>query len=403
MITSPNSEAQYYSCIKCYYEVESLAKYKTLLKNSAIIPQTGGIASMNCLDILFSENKKAKRERKPRYKPPHTKIPVRNQMFELYDLPKILQCFVRLERVELMNTHSNIRDQNFERLDYNNDSDVFIQSFPTRIGRPIKRKLDDDFVYSLEGLSYHRYFKSTNEHSKPEKSSVENPQLSTTEQPTLSNNEKNIVLEEIVGGHFKEYVNKYHEDDQTEDLQFHENGSTNATINNEISDDELSIVENHIFGADASNSEVGFDETQISNSQVDFDDTYISNELTQEAISDLENEEPTVEELSQGMQEQISLSFVQSEKENSINLTDTLDSPVKSLNSCSMPQRRSVSFCEIVQVRTFTPDDEFIEPTIQCEDLDDIPPSDKNSKDLQRQDLDLVVEKIFRESDNLVV
>lgn len=200
--TSPKANADYFACINCYYLVQSLVKYKSLLSQSAIVSQTEGTtaAGTNVLDRLIVENKKAKAHRKQKRKTTTPTLPLlpslqKGETFDLSELPKLPNVSVQLVRVRteqiLLAPKIKIRydengytsdicgssfvggsgstiakrkkhkkskhgDDNHVSNGYMSDSGVQrvkrARSMPAttssiRIGRPIKRKLDNDFVY----------------------------------------------------------------------------------------------------------------------------------------------------------------------------------------------------------------------------------------------------------------
>lgn len=197
LTSSPNENAHYFACIDCYYLAETLDRYKIMLRSSVLMTEKE-VGGNNVVERLILENKKAKAQRKPKRK--RASRPSAGDMFDLQHLPKLPTPTVKLSRVT--QTHRvlpvTIRaDENgytsdicttslgatslstgtkklsqsskyikrpkvsVEKMNgYMSDGDIprvrqnpTVTVTPFRIGRPIKRKLDDDFVWNFLEVS----------------------------------------------------------------------------------------------------------------------------------------------------------------------------------------------------------------------------------------------------------
>lgn len=114
---SPKLGAQYFACIDCVYKTKTLVKYKKLLCHVQGQVRRAPMTE-KCVDNLLHKLKAKRAKKIPRkQRAPVAKF---GQTYKVTQLPKLPVLSVQLERVQVQE----------------------------RIGRQIKRKLDEDFVYS---------------------------------------------------------------------------------------------------------------------------------------------------------------------------------------------------------------------------------------------------------------
>lgn len=109
--SSPEPGAAYFACMDCLYKTQKYAEYKKL------VAKTCGVVSVSCVDALIGKLKRRKQSRKQ----------LTLKTYKIGNLPKLPRVCVRLE--QLVTT--------------------VVPAPPplNRSGRPIKRRLDDDFEY----------------------------------------------------------------------------------------------------------------------------------------------------------------------------------------------------------------------------------------------------------------
>lgn len=502
LTSSPKPDADYYACIECYYRIEALVKYKTLVRKSAMA-QDG--AAMNCLDVLIGENRRAKATkagRKTVAKSPSasSSASMVGTMFDLYNLPQLPRVVISVSSVSESKTSSSNGDIAKLRK---------TQSAPVkqlRIGRPIKRKLDQDFLYydldaagveveaneeSPVQLNGHADMINSNSKSAPKKRGrprkldlqpvcIDDQKLCTM-MPRIILNRLDVS---VVDAYTKEDDSQASEsldegEMQPVDIQQIINGG-GSSVESEI--DDSNLISDSILGdimndlekeamvtitqstplkkprrdsKDAGelqpspapnmqefcgdfNSLLIDSEDELPGVDSLADDESLDGKLADdESLADDSQTEDTPTEdspapsspIEERSSSPIENGHSKEHKEDHEDVDDdddeeedddddpdtTTDSfhviqlpsqenrTYKNFSMNSNKERKSVSFCDQIQVRTYTPEPDVMQDMIQIEDLDIAQPDQQedDANEHHPQDLDFVVESIFSQCDQI--